>query len=93
VSGHIGKMPFLWISIDDAPSPDSDRGYIERNSIALLSNWSKPALDAPSSGWLGRHCSRERVQVSGLWNSNHVDEAYEPEFLTWLETLIDGSHA
>jgi hypothetical protein len=93
VSACIGNMPCLWIGIDDPPGPESDRGYIERNSIALLSNWSKPALDPPSAIWLGRHCSRERVQSSGLWNSDHVDEAYEPAFLTRFETLIDGSHS
>ena len=29
------------------------RGYIERNAIALLSNYGKPAIDPPSPGWLG----------------------------------------
>ena len=29
-------MPFLWFAIDDAPGPKSLRGYVERNSIALL---------------------------------------------------------
>ena len=34
----IGAMPFLWLAIEDGPGPDSRRGYIERNAIALLSN-------------------------------------------------------
>jgi hypothetical protein len=38
VSTYIGAMPFLWIDVDDEPSPRSLRAYIERNSIALLSN-------------------------------------------------------
>jgi hypothetical protein len=66
--------------IDDPPSRTSLRGYIERNSIALLSNLGKPQLDPPSPGWLGRSCDRGkgRVKASGLWNQNHVDESYDP---------------
>jgi hypothetical protein len=85
VSGVIGTMPFLWLGIDDEAGPKSLRGYIERNAVALLSNYRKAPLDSPSSGWLGHHCDRERVRSSGLWNSNHVDEGYDPAFLGTLE--------
>lgn len=88
VSRYIGAMPFLWLAIDDPPGPESLRGYVERNSIALLSNAGGAAADPPSSGWLGAHCDRERVRRSGLWNQNHVDEAYEPAFLDVLGDLI-----
>src|SRR5215472_189910 len=81
VSNLIGAMPFVWLSVDDDPGPESVRGYIERNSIALLSNYSKPSLDAPSPTWLGSDADRERVRRSGLWNQNHVDEMYDPRFL------------
>jgi hypothetical protein len=40
-------MPFLWIAIDDEPGAKSLRGYVERNAIALLSNFEKEPLDAP----------------------------------------------
>jgi hypothetical protein len=63
--------------------------YAWRNSIALLSNDRKEPRDEPLSGWLGHHCDRERVRSSGLWNSNHVDESYDPAFLETLERLID----
>jgi hypothetical protein len=43
VSKVIGKMPFLWLSIGDEPGPDSLRGRIERNSIALLNNFKRRA--------------------------------------------------
>ena len=88
VSQVIGAMPFLWLAIDDEPSPKSLRGYIERNSIALLSNFERVPLDPPSAGWLGHACNRERVRKSGLWNQNHVDETYDPAFLGCLEKLI-----
>jgi hypothetical protein len=91
VSRVIGNMPFLWLTIEDEAGPQSLRGYIERNSIALLSNYGKPPLDPPSQGWLGHHCDRERVRTSGLWNSNHVDESYEPAFLDELERLVSAA--
>jgi hypothetical protein len=89
VSRVIGAMPFFWLAIDDAPGAGSLRGYIERNSIALLSNFNKTPLDAPSENWLGRWCNRDRVRASGLWNSNHVDERYDLAFLDCLAGLID----
>ena len=88
VSQTIGNMPFLWLAISDAPGPDSLRGYIERNAIALLSNDNKPPIDAPSPQWLGYRCNREKVRRSGLWNQNHVDETYAPAFLDMLDKLV-----
>ncbi|HYZ62890.1 MAG TPA: hypothetical protein VE650_10595, partial [Acetobacteraceae bacterium] len=88
VSGIIGAMPFLWLRVDDEPRAESMRGYIERNSIALLSNFKRPPLDPASDNWLGLRSDRERVRQSGLWNSNHVDERYDPAFLSCLEELI-----
>jgi hypothetical protein len=97
VSNFIGTMSFLWLAVEDEPGPQSLRGYIERNSIALLSNYKKVPLDPPSASWLGRHCENERlresgqrVRNSGLWNSNHVDETYDPPFLGEVERLISA---
>jgi hypothetical protein len=88
VSHYIGSMPFLWISVEDAPSPYSRRRYIERNSIALLSN-AAPHVDSfsdpPSACWLGLLCPHPDVRRSGLWNCNHVQETYDPGFLDELE--------
>lgn len=90
VSAVIRQMPFLWLRIGDEPGPHSLRGTIERNSIALLSNYGKPALDPPSALWLGRHSDREKVRESGLWNSNHVDESFDPAFLDELDKLVSA---
>lgn len=87
VSCTIGNMPFVWLAIDDEAGPESLRGYIERNAIALLSNCQKLALDAPSENWLGHRCDRELVRQSGLWNQKHVNERYEPAFLDRLDQL------
>jgi hypothetical protein len=90
VSQTIGAMRFLWLPIDDEPGEGSARGYIERNAIALLSNFAKEPIDSPSAGWLGHCCNRPRVRASGLWNANHVDENHDPKFLEGLETLIEA---
>lgn len=82
-------MPLLYLDVPDEPSQQSSRGIIERNSIALLSNYRKSPLDPPSQEWRGYRCDREKVRLSGLWNQNHVDEDYDPTFLGVLEKLID----
>ena len=89
VSNLIGNMPFTWLPVLDEPGPTSARRDIERGSIALLSNWAKEVLDAPTGEWLGLHCPREKVRGSGLWNQNHVDERYDPSFLDLFERLLE----
>lgn len=91
VSRRLAMTRVIWLSINDPPGPDSQRGWIERNSIALLSNDGKAQLDPPSAGWLGHHSSRPRVRSSGLWNQNHVEEEYDPAFLDDLQQLV-GNH-
>lgn len=90
VSMYLSPLPFLWLPVEDEPSGDSLRAFIETNAIALLSNYSRPVLDAASEGWLG-HCSnRELVRRSGLWNQRHVAAEHNPAFLNLMETLISN---
>lgn len=93
VSQYIGAMPFLWLEVDDSPGPQSKRGYLERNSIALLSNYGRlgtsAAIDPPSPEWLGAFSLNDNVQKSGLWNSDHTNEDYEPNFLKILEYFVE----
>lgn len=88
VSKLITDMPVLWIGVDDEASPDSDRAYLERNLIALLSGPTGP-FDLPSANWLGRWSSRNAISFSGLWNVNHVDEEYDPHTLNVLERYVE----
>lgn len=88
VSAIIGKMPVLWLSVNDDPGRASLRGFIERNAIALLSNAGTTAVDPPSQGWLGHWSNRIGVRASGLWNSNHVNDFYDPAFLACMKELI-----
>jgi hypothetical protein len=88
VSRRLGEMSLIFVAIDDAPGALSLRGYIERNAIALLSGYAG-TVDPPSPSWLGLRSSREKVRRSGLWNNNHVDEPYEPEFLKVFRGLME----
>jgi hypothetical protein len=81
VSDYLRDLPFLWLNVDDEPSAESQRAYIERNTIALLSNYQREAVDARSDNWLGRYSRSEKIRQSGLWNVNHVDEEYDADFL------------
>ena len=88
VSAHTASMSLLWVDVNDEPGRSSMRGFIERSSIALLSNRFDP-LDPPSADWLGRFSARSEIRRSGLWNFNHVDEPWEPAFLDVLEELAE----
>ena len=102
VSRYIGKMPFLWVKIDEAKS----RKFIERNAVALLSNWCKRGLiDPPSKCWLGQHrydpsrtdlssqklLNNRKVASSGLWNVQYVGNRYCTNFLEELNRFIDDT--
>lgn len=88
VCRKIGAMQFLWLKVDDAPGPKSDRAYLESNSIALLSNYQRDGIDPIAQGWLGSYSDRPKVQQSGLWNSDYVEKAHATEFLKRLESRI-----
>jgi hypothetical protein len=90
VSRHIRQMPFLWVDIDDEPGPGSLRGYVERNAIALLSNFGSAdaPIDPASDAWLGHWATSEQVRHSGLWNVNHLTDTYDPGFLDVLRAQV-----
>ena len=85
----IGGMPFLWLRVCDQPGRSSLRGHIEKNAIALLSNFHGEPLDPPSENWLGHHCYQSKMRKSGLWNYKHVDDAYDPAFLDDMERVTE----
>jgi hypothetical protein len=88
VSAYIREQPFLWVSIDDEPSADSDRAYVEQNTIALLSNYGIDTIDSRDD-WLGRYSRSKQIRNSGLWNVNHVEEQYDGDFLNRLEQAVN----
>ncbi len=88
VSEFIGSMSVFWADVpDDEPGSQSERSFIERNAIALLSNSFAP-MDGASSGWLGRFSPRQEIRDSALWNLNYVKEVYDASFLDKLESCV-----
>ncbi len=87
VSRHIQAMPFLWLAV---PGRD-DRGYIERNSIAITSSLSQ-GLDPPSPTWLGHYAFRIEIRTSGLWNIDHIHHRYDTRFPGLFDQLIQRQH-
>ncbi|VTT85719.1 hypothetical protein DM2_601 [Halorubrum sp. DM2] len=93
VSEYIRDLPFLWVAVDDEPGPQSDRAYIERNAIALASNYRKETIDPQSDSWLGRNSPHEKITDSGLWNVDHVEEECDPAFLDRLAAAVSETSA
>lgn len=89
VSQYIRDLPFLWIEVDDHPGPDSDRAYLEKNMIALLSNYEKTPIDSRDPSWLGKQSPNEKIRRSGLWNVDCVTADYDPSFFDVLEPHLD----
>jgi hypothetical protein len=87
VSLHIGCMPLLWLNIPDKPGPASDRAYLERNLVGLLSSGRKPG-DKPSSRWLGLFGPDNRIKASGLWNLDFADYSYSRSFLDIFDQYV-----
>ena len=88
VSDSIRDRPFLWLEVDDEPGPDSDRAYLERNLITLVSNFKKESIDPRADDWLGHHSPLPELRESGLWNVDHVDDEYVPAVLDRLQSYI-----
>ena len=87
VSRIIRSMSLLWVKINDEPGRASQRGYVERNAIALLTTAAARILDPPSRAWLGCYSTNNKVQASGLWNDRYVGKPVDPMFLDKLEAL------
>jgi hypothetical protein len=67
------------------------RAYIERNFIAQLANAATPdAMERPLTTWLVHFSRSENVRRSGLWNSWHILETYDANFLVELERLLQS---
>ena len=66
VSRMIGALQVLWLDVDDEPGPGSERAYLERNAIGLLSRLGLLKANSEAD-WLG-HFSfiRQMVKVYGI---------------------------
>ena len=79
-------MPLIFVSVNHRVH----RKYIERNVIALLTEYGEEnPIDPQSERWLGRRCRTEKVRESGLWQSEYVDWYHKPKFLDLLEFYVN----
>jgi hypothetical protein len=92
VSQTIGEMQLLWLEVPDAPTARSDRAYLERNIIGLLSRANYLGVrTAPNQLWLGHDSADWRIAASGLWNLDHLFYRPDPGFLDVLEAYVDAT--
>jgi hypothetical protein len=85
-------MPVLWIEALDEAGPGSDRAFIERNAIALLSRQCNP-VDPPGEEWLGRFSPAEEIRASGLWNIKHVQDQPATHFIERFADFVEQTIA
>jgi hypothetical protein len=68
-----------------------NRLRLESGLISLVANY---PIRAPSETWLGRYASREEIQSSGLWNTQHIRGLpLSSSDLEFLRQLLAGDSA
>jgi len=90
VSSYISNLKLLWVEINDASGPQSDRAFIEKNAIALLTA-NKPTKDLPATNWIGKFSPKECIRDTGLWNINYVGGDYDPSFIEIFTTYVKAT--
>ena len=90
VSETIGGMRLLWLDIGDNAGARSDRAYLERNCIGLLSRWYILNFVRRTS-WLGSKSDDWRIAASGLWNLDHLFTLPDIKFLPVLQQYVDAT--
>jgi hypothetical protein len=87
VSQVLGAMRLLWLNVPDDPGPYSDRSYLERNAIGLLSRIAI-LQGGQSSTWLGNWSKQIHIALSGLWNLDHLYGLPDVEFPNILAKYV-----
>lgn len=87
VSGILGQMRVLWLDVPDDPSPYSDRSYLERNAIGVLSRVGI-LTRAQSPNWLGNWSKHIQISLSGLWNLDHLYTLPDDHFADVLARYV-----
>ncbi len=87
VSQSLREMRVVLVDVSDTASAHSDRAFIERNSIGLLSSVGRD-IDSPSVDWLGNFSPRLEIRKSGMWNLNHLSHSTDQRFLETLTKCV-----
>ncbi len=91
VSAYIRNLPLLVVNVPGEATKTSDRAYIEKNLIGLVSQQRRQA-DISITGWLGND-ARHEIRRSGLWNVAHINGLYDTGALDRLEACITENHS
>lgn len=87
VSRSIGSLRVIWLDIPDEAGPQSERAFLERNAIGVISR-AGLLHDTYPIDWLGRYSADWKIATSGLWNLNHVFAKPEPAFLDVMARAV-----
>ena len=91
VSRYVGGHRVCWLEISDDPGPTSDRAFLERNIIGLLSS-ANLLRRIGISDWLGESSEDYRIALSGLWNLDHLfvkpHEAFIEVYQQYVESQL-----
>lgn len=87
VSRLIGAMNVIWLDVDDEAGPKSERAYIERNVIGLLSRIGL-LQNIAEPDWLGHFSADWRIASTGLWNLNYIFYRPDPDFIDRITVAV-----
>lgn len=90
VSRYMSNVRVLWLDIPDDPGPRSDRAFIERNAIGLLSRY-RVASGETSASWPGNYSESVDIATSGLWNLNHLYLRPHLDFIKVLSYYVSST--
>src|SRR5262249_39494588 len=79
-----------WLDIPDDPGPQSDRAFLERNAIGLLSR-AYLLSGRRSDRWLGAFSPNINISLSGLWNLNYLNVPPNKDFTDIFSTYVDAT--
>jgi len=91
VSEYLAQLEVFVIPIDDEPSKQSMRAYVETQLIALCSEGGV-TIDKPSEEWLGLKSPMGSIVSSGLWNLRDVGRRYDPKGLGSVDYISSIGH-
>jgi hypothetical protein len=92
VSQVIRSMSVVVVPVLDEPTAWSDRAYIERNSIGILSTIGSE-VDPASRNWIGRGSPRSEIRDAGLWNLDHIGRFPDQGFAAVLHHLVEAARS
>lgn len=92
VTEVIGKMPFLWLGVEDLPGSESDRGLIEKGVLSIAGSSYARKTMPPSDNWLGKYAARQIIRESGLWNVANVGDSFDPLSFAAFERWLDVAY-